>query len=829
MVQKEKEKKTQDVEEKRVKATVIRRRSAPKPEPEPVIEVSPKPEQAAAVQPGAEAAKPTVAAVPEVKAEAVRPAAKVEQKTEARVEARRPGQRVETRTETKPEVKGEIKTEDKGGPRGRIKLKAVDEKKEAAAKRAGVKKVREKTAAELLAEFKEEQADLIEPAVPIAVEEKAAAPVAEEKAAPAAVEVKKEKVFEKEPELKKFFTAKKPAKKDKQPYSKHGKAAQQAQQARPMKKTEITTVKAAKRVIRIVDAISVADLSQRLGVKASDIIKKLMGLGIMATVNQLIDIDSVSLIAQDYEYEVESVGVQEETLMEPGAEDSEAGELHSRAPVVTVMGHVDHGKTSLLDAIRKTNVVSGEAGGITQHIGAYHVHLEKGDVTFLDTPGHEAFTAMRARGAKATDIVVLVVAADDGVMPQTIEAINHAKAAGVPIIVAVNKVDLPQADTARVKQELTKYGLVSEEWGGDTIFVEVSAKKRTGIKELLEMLLLQSEVLELKAHPESAAKGVVVEAKLDKGRGPVSTVLIQNGTLKVGDAIVTGIHYGRIRAMINDWGKRVESAGPSMPIEILGLSGVPIAGDTFVAVKDEATAKQIASIREKKTIEKDRLKTAKVSLTDLYDRINKGEVKELNLVIKADVQGSIEAVKDTLNKLSTEAIKIKEIHSAVGGINEGDVMLAAASNAIVIGFNVRPEPKAQALAEKENVDLRLYTIIYNLVDEIKNAMEGMLAPVVKEEVLGRASVRDVFKITKVGTIAGCYVTDGKAVRNSKVRLIRDNVVIFDGKLSSLKRFKDDVKEVATGYECGMGIENYNDLKVGDVIELYTLKEEAAKL
>ena len=626
------------------------------------------------------------------------------------------------------------------------------------------------------------------------------------------------------PEQRRFFS-KKPQKKDR--YQKDNRKGS-AQQARPMKKTEITTVKDSKRVVRIVDAISVADLSQRLGVKANEIIKKLMGLGIMATVNQLIDTDAVTLIAQDYDYEVENTAVLEENLMVADSE-TPTGELAPRPPVVTVMGHVDHGKTSLLDAIRKTNVVRGEAGGITQHIGAYHVHLDKGDVTFLDTPGHEAFTAMRARGAKATDIVILVVAADDGVMPQTIEAINHAKAAGVPIIVAINKIDLPQADPGKIKQELTGYGLVSEEWGGDTIFIEVSAKKGIKIKELLELILLQAEVLELKANHTAAARGIVVEAKLDKGRGPVSTMLIQDGLLKVGDAIVTGMHYGRIRAMISDWGERVDSAGPSMPIEILGLSGVPQAGDTFVAVKDEATAKQIAAIRERKNLEKAQMKSAKVSLTDLYDKINKGEVKELNLVIKADVQGSIEAVKETLAKLSTEAIKIKVIHSAVGGINEGDVMLASASNAIVVGFNVRPDVKAQSIAEKESVDLRLYTIIYNLVDEIKAAMEGMLAPVIKEEIVGRASVREVFRITKVGNVAGCYVTDGKITRGAKVRLIRDNVVIYDGKLAALKRFKDDVKEVASGYECGMSIEGYNDIKTGDVLELYMLREEAAKL
>jgi translation initiation factor IF-2 len=801
---KEKEKENQvssgSVEEKRIKPSVIRRRAAPKP-PEPPPEIA--------------AEKPAVAAEPEAQPQVSAPAAaEIAPPARAEAAAAAPAPSAKPAEEAKTEKKDERKPLNK---RGGIKSKA-DEKREAARKAAAARKVKEKSAAEILLELKvEEEEEKIAPIVIPLAEAAAPAEAVEEK--PVA---KTEKVFQKEPEVKRFFS-KKPQKKDR--YQKEAKKA--ASQARPMKKTEITTVKAAKRVVKIADAISVADLSQKLGVKASEIIKKLMGLGIMATVNQLIDTDAVSLIAQDYDYEVESTAVLEESLMEPS--EAAEGELAPRAPVVTVMGHVDHGKTSLLDAIRKTNVVRGEAGGITQHIGAYHVHLDKGDVTFLDTPGHEAFTAMRARGAKATDIVILVVAADDGVMPQTIEAINHAKAAGVPIIVAINKIDLPQADPGRIKQELTSYGLVSEEWGGDTIFIEVSAKKGIKIKELLEMILLQAEVLELKANHTAAARGVVVEAKLDKGRGPVSTVLIQDGSLKVGDAIVSGMHYGRIRAMINDWGKRVDEAGPSMPIEIQGLSGVPQAGDIFVTVKDEATARQIAAIRERKNIDKDRMRTAKVSLTDLYDKISKGEVKELNLVIKADVQGSIEAVKETLAKLSTEAVKIKVIHSAVGGINEGDIMLASASNAIVVGFNVRPDSKAQGLAEKESVDLRLYNIIYNLVDEIKAAMEGMLAPVIKEEILGRATVREVFRITKVGNVAGCYVTDGKAIRTAKVRLIRDNVVIYDGKLAALKRFKDDVKEVASGYECGMSIEGYNDIKTGDVFELYTLREEAAKL
>ncbi|HHL39007.1 MAG TPA: translation initiation factor IF-2 [Deltaproteobacteria bacterium] len=608
-----------------------------------------------------------------------------------------------------------------------------------------------------------------------------------------------------------------------------GRRGQQIHHARPLKKTEITVPKGAKRIIKVVDAISVADLSQRIGVKAGEIIKKLMSLGVMATVNQFIDVDSAAVVAAEFGFEVENAAVQEEELTGFAPAGEEEAEKVPRAPVVTVMGHVDHGKTSLLDAIRETDTVSGEAGGITQHIGAYHVHLDRGDITFLDTPGHEAFTTMRARGAKVTDLVVLVVAANDGVMPQTVEAINHARAAGVPLIVAINKIDLPDADPEKLKQKLTEYDLVPEEWGGDTLFCEISAKKRINIKELLELIILQSEMLELKAVKDAPARGVVVEAKLDKGRGPVSTVLIQSGTLRTGDAFVTGVNYGRVRAMINDRGKRIAEAGPSVPVEILGISGVPQAGDTFIVVKDEATAKQVAAIRQRKAQEKELLKTAKVSLSDLYEKISQGEVKELNLIIKADVHGSIEAVKDALDKLPSKAIKLNVIHGAVGGINEGDVMLAAASNAIIVGFNVRPEPKAQALADREKVDMRLYNVIYDLVDDVRNAMEGMLEPVMREEVLGSAEVRDVIRISRVGNVAGCYVRDGKIMRTAHVRLIRDNVVIYDGKIASLKRFKEDVREVASGYECGILIDGYNDVKVGDTIEAYILKEEAATL
>jgi translation initiation factor IF-2 len=597
---------------------------------------------------------------------------------------------------------------------------------------------------------------------------------------------------------------------------------------RELMKTEITVTKTAKRVIRIADAISVSDLSQRLGVKAGDIIKKLMSLDIMATINQLIDIDAATLVAQDFEYSVEGVSPQEEMFLAEETEE-EKGELTPRPPVVTVMGHVDHGKTSLLDALRETNVADSEFGGITQHIGAYHVHLKKGDITFLDTPGHEAFTAMRARGAKVTDIVILVVAADDGVMPQTVEAINHAKAAKVPIIVAINKIDLPNADVKKVQQGLTQYGLVPEEWGGDTIFVEISAKKGINIKGLLELVLLQAEMLELKANPSRLGRGVIVEARLDKGRGPVATILVHDGSVNVGDAIISGVHWGRVRAMMNDWGKRTDKAGPSIPVEILGLSGVPMAGDTFIVVKDEATTKQIASIRAKSMQMREIGQTAKVSLEDLYNKIREGEIKELGIVVKGDVQGSIEAIKDILEKLSTDTVKLNITHSAVGGITEGDIILASASNAIIIAFNVRPEPKVQALATKEGVDIRFYNVIYDVAEDIKKAMEGMLAPIVSEKVLGRAEVRQIFKVSKVGKIAGSYVVDGKIQRGARLRLIRDGVVIYEGKFSSLKRFNDDVKEVASGFECGISIEGYNDIKVGDVVEAYILEETAAKL
>ncbi|BCR04827.1 hypothetical protein DESUT3_18960 [Desulfuromonas versatilis] len=606
-----------------------------------------------------------------------------------------------------------------------------------------------------------------------------------------------------------------------------GKFRKPRKGAKVAKKTEVTVSKAIKRIIRISDVITVGELAKRMGVKANELIRELMRQGSMVTINHPLDFETAAILASEFHYEVENVAFDEETVLahagEKLGEEAKTGDLKPRPPVVTIMGHVDHGKTSLLDAIRAANVTAGEAGGITQHIGAYDVELDGRKITFLDTPGHEAFTAMRARGAKVTDIVILVVAADDGVMPQTKEAINHSKAAGVPIIIAVNKIDKPEANPERVKQELTEFELVPEEWGGETIFVEVSAKKQTNLDQLLEMILLQAEVMELKADPDKRGKGTIVEARLDKGRGPVATVLVQEGTLKIGDPIVSGVHFGRVRTMTDDRGSRVEAAGPSMPVEVTGLSGVPDAGEMFHAVEDEKVAKDVAQHRQQKLREAELAKTSKISLEQLYARIKEGDVKELKVIVKGDVQGSVEAVKDALLKLSTDACRLVVIHTGVGGIIESDVTLAAASDAIVLGFNVRPEPKASTLAENEGVDIRMYNIIYDAVADVRDAMEGLLAPTLREKYLGRVEVRETFQVSKVGTIAGCYVVDGKILRGAQVRLVRDNVVVWEGKLSSLKRFKDDVREVATGYECGIGLEGYNDIKVGDIIEVFEME------
>ena len=571
--------------------------------------------------------------------------------------------------------------------------------------------------------------------------------------------------------------------------------------------------------------ITVKDLTERIGKPAGEILKKLFLLGIMANINSELDFDTASLVCTEFgvELEMKLVRTAEDALTEEtGAEDTE-DQLQPRPPVITIMGHVDHGKTSLLDYIRKSHVTAGEAGGITQHIGAYTVNLNGRIITFLDTPGHEAFTAMRARGTQATDIAVLVVAADDGVMPQTVESINHARAAGVPIIVAINKMDKEGANPDRVKQDLTAYNLVPEEWGGDTIMAPVSALTGEGVDDLLEMILLQADVMQLRANPNRMARGVIIEAKLDKNRGPLATVLLKNGTLHVGDNIVAGMASGRVRAMLNDRGERVKEAGPSMPVEIAGFTEVPEAGDDMMAVADDRLSRQVAQERREK-MRAARTATTKVSLDNLFDNINEGKLKNLNLIVKADVQGSVEAVKQALEKLSNDEVKVHILHSAVGAITKDDVNLASAFGAIIIGFNIRPDASAREAAAREEVDIRLYRIIYQAIEDIEAAMKGMLAPQYREEIIGHAEVRSVFKVSGVGMVAGCYVKDGKLQRNASVRLVRDNIVVFDGKLSSLRRFKDDVKEVAAGYECGVGLENYNDIKENDEIECFIQQE-----
>ncbi|MDQ1233704.1 translation initiation factor IF-2 [Paenibacillus sp. SORGH_AS306] len=569
--------------------------------------------------------------------------------------------------------------------------------------------------------------------------------------------------------------------------------------------------------------MTVGETAKLLHKDASEVIKKLITSGVMATINQELDLDTIQLLASDYGVEVEIKIAVEDDRFETVEEVDDEADLSTRPPVVTIMGHVDHGKTTLLDAIRSTNVTGGEAGGITQHIGAYQVEINKKKITFLDTPGHEAFTAMRARGAQVTDITIIVVAADDGVMPQTVEAINHAKAAGLPIIVAVNKIDKPGANPDKVKQELTEYELVPEEWGGDTIFVNVSAKKRNGIEDLLEMILLVAEVNDYKANPDKRARGAVIEAELDKGRGPVVRVLVQNGTLKVGDAFVAGNCFGRIRAMVSDKGRRLKEAGPSTPVEITGLTEVPLAGDPFMVFEDERKARSIADKRAITHRQSELGANTRVTLDDLFQHIKDGEIKDLNVIIKGDVQGSVEALKGSLEKIEVEGVRVKIIHRGVGAINDSDIILAAASNAIVIGFNVRPDSQATQTAEQEKVDIRLHRVIYNAIEEIEQAMKGMLDPEYKEVVVGHAEVRSVFKISKVGAIAGCMVTSGKMVRAAESRLIRDGIVIFEGKLDSLKRFKDDAKEVAQGYECGITLDGYNDLKEGDIIEAFIME------
>lgn len=590
------------------------------------------------------------------------------------------------------------------------------------------------------------------------------------------------------------------------------------QQQPPREKIDNTPKK-----IIVRGTMTVGDLAKLLHKDASEVIKKLIFLGVMATINQEIDMDAIHLIASDYGVEVEVKIPVEEDSFETVEETDEDEDLVARPPVVTIMGHVDHGKTTLLDAIRKTNVTGGEAGGITQHIGAYQVEINHKKITFLDTPGHEAFTLMRARGAQVTDITIIVVAADDGIMPQTVEAINHAKAAGVPIIVAVNKIDKPEANVDKIKQEMTEYELVPEEWGGDTIFVEVSAKQRIGLEGLLEMILLVAEVNDYKANPNKRARATVIEAELDKGKGPVARILVQHGTLKIGDAFVAGNCFGRVRAMVNDKGRRLKEAGPSTPIEITGLTEVPQAGDPFMVFEDERKARAIADRRSIKQRQSEMGANTRVTLDDLYSHIKDGEIKDLNVIIKSDVQGSAEALKGSLAKIDIEGVRVKIIHSGVGAITESDIILASASNAIVIGFNVRPDPQAEATIAQEKVDVRMHRIIYNVIDEIEQAMKGMLDPIFKEVVIGHAEVRNVFKVTKVGAIAGCMITSGKITRSAEARLIRGGIVVYTGKIDSLKRFKDDAKEVAQGYECGITLDRYNDVREGDTIEAFVME------
>ncbi|MEW6068207.1 MAG: translation initiation factor IF-2 [Nitrospirota bacterium] len=608
-------------------------------------------------------------------------------------------------------------------------------------------------------------------------------------------------------------------------FKKTGKGKPIKEEQRPLPQAVVVR----KKMLKLPEGATVKEFAELISVKLPEVIKKFMELGYMPTINQPVDPDAAILVADSLGVKIEISSIEEEDMVDVEvAEDID--KLLPRPPVITIMGHVDHGKTSLLDAIRETKVTETEAGGITQHIGAYKVNLKGKAIVFLDTPGHEAFTSLRARGAKVTDIVVLVVAADDGVMPQTVEAINHAKAANVMIIVAINKIDKLEANPAKVKNELAEYGIIPEEWSGKNIFVEVSAKKQIGIENLLEMILLQAEILELKANPDKKARGTIIEAKLDRGRGPVATVLVQSGTLKVGDAFIAGIHSGKVRALVDDTGMRINEAIPSTPVEVIGFTEVPLAGDIFVVVEDEKRARQIALTRGQKQRLAEIAKKGKLTLDELYAKIKEGEIKDLNIIIKGDVQGSVEAIKDALENIIHPQVKVNVIHSSVGGINESDVMLAAASSAIIIGFNVRPDSGAYHAAEKEGIDIRLYTVIYEAIEDVKKALEGLLEPTFKEKILGRMEVREVFPISRIGTVAGCYVLDGTIVRASDgIRIIRDNIVIYNGKIASLKRFKEDVKEVQAGYECGILIENFNDIKVGDIIENYVIEKIAAKL
>ena len=829
-----------ELEEKRVKPTVIRRRR--KVVAETAEETALAEAEEAAEAPVEETPEPElVEPVAEEPAEPVEAVTEAPEKVEAVIEEVAEAPAAPAETPEAPEGKIETVTAEEQAPAEETVASAEPSREtETTAKAAAKpKKKKKETAAKIIKLPERPVAPEPEPeVVPEPVPEAPVVVKTEEAAAPPKGERPKKKGKKKTAEEEEGLQDKKFLKKKISFRKKEVvEGADLYDRARPKKgrkggkvkaqpaaqKTQITTAKAIKRRIRIDDTIVLSDLAKRMGIKAGDMIAKLMAMGVMVTVNQTIDYDTAALVASEFEYEVERAAFEEETILQTTQTDAPET-LLPRPPVVTIMGHVDHGKTSLLDVIRKSRVTAGEAGGITQHIGAYLVGTEKGQIAFLDTPGHEAFSAMRSRGAHITDIVILVVAADDGVMPQTVEAINHAKAAKVPIIVAVNKIDKPDANPDRVQRQLSEVGVAPEDWGGDTIFVKVSAKQQTGIDDLMEMILLQAELLELKANPNKLAVGHVVEAKLDSGRGPVATVLVKEGTLRAGDAVVCGVHYGKVRALLDDCGQKVDEAGPSHPVEVIGLSGVPMAGDEMVALKDEKDAKQVSQYRIQKQRSKELAKTSRLSLEKLYERMQEGEVKDLNVIIKADVDGSMEAIRDSLLKLSNEEVNINIIHSATGTITESDISLAAVSEAIIIGFNVRANPKVQEMANEENVDIRYHNIIYNVIKEVKDAIVGMMKSTFEEHAVGHAEVREVFHIPKVGAIAGCYVTDGKIERGQLCRLLRDGVIIYEGKNTSLRRFKDDVKEVQSGYECGIALENYNDIKVGDVIEAYYLEE-----
>ncbi|MFH1480102.1 MAG: translation initiation factor IF-2 [Pseudomonadota bacterium] len=819
------------IEEKRVKPTVIRRRKKTviieeeKALPGPEVE-----QRAKEAIPEAEQPEPLSTIEPEGVAEPVSPQVEAEVEKELEVVT------VESPYIEAPEVKDQEAAV--GKPSTVIKLKEKEKVKKAKKRRtdrpAKIIKRPEEIQLKTIVEKEKRPEEKVEKHKPVAPAE-APKSIPEKEKPGLGLKKKKASIDKKEETPRGFVRHRKlevferadlyegrPTKRKEKWLTKKGKDIGQR-----FKPAESSVPKAIKRKLKIQEDVTVSDLAKAMGTKASNLARKLMSIGVMASLNQFIDFETASVVADEFGYELEMDVFDLERFISETEDKPE--DLLPRPPVVTIMGHVDHGKTSLLDYIRQSDITGGESGGITQHIGAYYVQRDGGDIVFLDTPGHEAFTAMRARGAKVTDIIVLVVAADDGVMPQTIEAINHARAANIPIVVAINKIDKPEANPEKVRRELAEQDLIPEEWGGHTIFGNISAKTGEGVDELLELILLQAEVLELKANPNKSSRGAIIEAKLDKTKGSVATVLIKSGTLHQGDYFLCGEFYGRVRAMMNHLGKRLKSAGPSVPVEIYGISGVPMAGDEFIAVNDEKTAKGAIEGRKAGVKTKEQSRRGIVNLDDLFKQIKDGEVKELNLVLKTDVQGSLEALSDSLTKLSMDEIKIRIIHAAPGAITESDVMLASASDAIIIGFNVRANPRVVDLAKRENVDIRYYKVIYNVLQDIRLAMAGLLDPVYKENVIGRADIKEIFHVPKIGTVAGCMVTDGRIERNAKIRLLREEVIIFDGKLSSLRRFKDDVKEVQTGYECGIGLENFQDVKPGDVFEAYQLEEVKVEL